>query len=125
MTDEFSVHVDSVGRCESMIAEGSRVEAISLLTTSGVEADTAQRFADALGAKRGALTLSIFHRPAPAKLEGGVIAWLDSGTAGLWLTEPSEPEAERQVHCRSVGPGELRRAIADCLPPSFLSLVEG
>lgn len=56
----------------------------------GAERPAASAAADALTHWAGSSSVTILHRPGPAQIAGGQLAWLDAGDYGFWLIPTSE-----------------------------------
>jgi hypothetical protein len=81
----------------------------------------ADTFVEALKTKRAAAQVTILHRPESGRVEGGAVAWIDTGFNGVWTTEAVEADGEPtgDVTIRRVDAMDLVRELFSFLPAAF------
>lgn len=88
---------------------------VNLLEAAGVDSGAAEAFAAAVVQKQATNSVTILHRPADHEVIGVDLTWMDSGAAGLWLTEPVDATADRRS-IEQISPDQLASKLAEFLP---------
>lgn len=105
--DPFDVKAPDLTRVAEHLAADDRDAAREVLVGGGAPVSSAERFLDALEARRSSSSITILHRPDEDHLEGGELTWIDAGDAGLWLTPLPVPSDLGEA--RGVDAGEAAR----------------
>lgn len=121
---EFTVEVDALESSVESVAAGRLEDAVSALVATGVPEPVSQAFCRAVLDLRGSASVTVLHKPTEESVEGGSLAWLDTGFSGLWVTEPEQGVENSEPVRVTVAPfsGErLAGELLGFLPEAFAS----
>ena len=82
--NSMDVHQDRLDECADHLDNGDADAALSSL---GGDPAHAAKLLDAMKTKRSSSQVTILHKPASGRVEGGSIAWIDAGFGGIWTME--------------------------------------